>query len=135
MKKISTNIADRNLASLTEGQVTKVMDTYLSIKMNKHATGEIWLSEIGKETGLSKPAIINYLRNTPLGTFVAGRRTHPSRFLFGQKELEFLSSRVPEYLIKRATEVAPQVLPAPVNAPQEVKMTIGGKPVTVQLAA
>ena len=59
-----------------------------SIKKNP-TTGEINLADIEKATGLVRGEVVKSLRAYKgVGKYVIGRRSHPSRFIWGEKEKE-----------------------------------------------
>ncbi len=62
---------------------TKLNLTLRSLMRNNNA-GTVTLDQMVKKTGVDRSEVTEFLQNVDGGTFIAGRRGHPSRFVFGE---------------------------------------------------
>jgi hypothetical protein len=71
-------------------QFNEILKT-LMVKFNG---GTIPLDEIVKKSKLTVEETVSFLQTTKKGSFIAGRRGHPSRFVFGKTEDKWIASEL-----------------------------------------
>ncbi len=129
----------KQIGNVKTGRGTS-LDDILSKLMKKHGKDEtIELGEVLSKTNESPEIVVDYLKNSGQGSFIAGRRGHPSRFVFGDvkdkwEHSEFIraqwrirNGRNPEtgtLLKKPSSQVRPR---------GNIQVTIGAKTVSIPL--
>lgn len=70
-----------------ESKKNQTVEQFLTDSMkNSRISGEVFLEQLEKETGLERPEVVKQLRSFKSdGKYLVGRKGHKSRFIWGEK--------------------------------------------------
>lgn len=106
--KRTTNRSNKTLPVI----LRSALENLIQNASGEEITIDKFYSAVRKQMpGVERLTCINFLRNAPGGWFVAGRRGHKSRFLFGQAFEDYRASELRRREWRRANGIADNVIP------------------------